>query len=135
MLSFSVVIPLFNKEYSVDRCLKSLTEQTRLPDEIVIVNDGSTDGSFAIASRFKEQHPEIPIVLVDQENAGVSAARNKGVSLASHDLVCFLDADDEWKANFLEVMERLVRDYPDAVLYCLGHELVNDKGEVPYLSA
>src|SRR5690554_6757829 len=116
-IRFSVIIPLYNKEYIVDRCLKSLAEQTRLPDEIVIVNDGSTDGSYTIASDFKAQHPEISIVLINQENAGVSAARNKGASLASNELICFLDADDEWKTLFLHEMECLVKEFPNAVLY------------------
>lgn len=129
-ICFSVVIPLYNKEYIVDSCLESLANQTRLPEEVVIVNDGSTDGSYKIANEFKCQHPEIKVIVIDQENAGVSVARNKGVSLSSYEFVCFLDADDEWKPDFLQTMEDLIVDFPDAVLYCLGHEVSDGRGSV-----
>lgn len=127
---FSIVIPLYNKAYIVERCLRSLANQTRLPDEVIVVDDGSTDESFGIVSEFKNSNPEINLVIKSQANSGVSAARNKGVFFSSYGYVCFLDADDEWKPLFLEKMERLIVDFPDALLYCLGHEIVDSEGNL-----
>lgn len=128
--SFSIVVPLYNKFYMIQNCLESITNQTRPPEEIIIVNDGSTDGSLEVAHQFKCQHSELEIIIIDQDNAGVSAARNKGVSVSSYELICFLDADDEWQPNFLQVMEDLIVDFQDAVLYCLGHEVSDGRGVI-----
>lgn len=110
---FSIIIPLFNKEEYVERAVQSILNQTYENFEIIIVNDGSIDGSrdkvIAIAdSRIK---------LIDQENKGVSAARNTGVYNSQYDFVTFLDADDTWDPNFLEDMALLIKKFPSAGIY------------------
>lgn len=127
-LKLSVVIPLYNKAYIFDRCLESVSRQTRQPDEIVIVDDGSTDESHAIAVKFKENNAQLNVVILKQNNSGVSVARNRGINASSSEYICLLDADDEWKSDFLATMAQLILDYPGAGLYCLGHEVVRGGG-------
>ena len=89
----SVVIPLYNKEKQIKRTIQSVLTQTFQDFEIVIVNDGSTDNSTIEVEKIKDSR----IRLIHQENAGVSAARNKGIEEAKYELIALLDADDEWK--------------------------------------
>lgn len=122
-MRFSVVIPLYNKAYAIERCIGSVTSQTCKNFEIIIVNDGSTDDSLSIvSSSFINEIDKGIIKIFNQANQGVSVARNKGISLAESDYVCFLDADDEWKPDFLHQMNLLIQDFPSAVLYFLQHE-------------
>lgn len=102
-MDISVVIPLFNKKDSVLRAINSILAQTYLPNEIIIVNDGSTDGSEKVVEQLN--HPLIR--LIHQENAGVSAARNKGVELAKGEWIAFLDADDLWLTEYLEEIDKI----------------------------
>jgi len=88
---FSVVIPAFNAEQYIGATLESVFLQTRPAYEIIVVNDGSTDGTLEVLHRFGDR-----IRIVDQKNSGVSAARNNGVSAATGDVIAFLDADDLW---------------------------------------
>lgn len=121
---FSVVIPLYNKSYSVKRCIESVLNQSYQSFEIIIVNDGSTDDSLNIVERnYKEEISRNIIKIINQPNQGVSVARNVGIQASRSELVCLLDADDEWLPNFLEKMSNLIKDYPLADLYCLAHLL------------
>jgi len=123
-MKFSVVVPLYNKSYSIVRCIDSILSQSYGCFEIIVVNDGSTDDSVEILkSWYSDRIKNGQIRLIEQENEGVSAARNKGAQIASHDCVCFLDADDEWMPEFLERMKQLIADFPLADLYCLAHKV------------
>lgn len=107
--AFSAVIPLFNKEATVERALRSILNQT-VPDvEIVVVDDGSTDQGLGVVRAIAD--PRIRIVR--QEHAGASAARNRGVRESQSDWVAFLDADDEWQPDHLEILSGLRRDHPE----------------------
>lgn len=127
---FSIVVPLYNKSYSICRCIDSILSQTYTHFEIIIVNDGSIDNSLSIIKgKYSGEIRNKLITIIDQSNKGVSAARNKGISIAKSDYVCFLDADDEWKDDFLYNMESLIKDFPDAGLYCLQHEYKSECNE------
>jgi glycosyltransferase involved in cell wall biosynthesis/SAM-dependent methyltransferase len=116
-MMFSVVIPLYNKEQTIERAIRSVLNQTVRDFEIVVVNDGSTDGS----PRVVRTMPDRRIRMVHQENQGVSAARNRGIAEARSELVAFLDADDEWRPRFLETVTRLVRDFPEAAVFATAY--------------
>ena len=107
----SVVIPTYNRSALACRAVESVLSQTLAPDEVIVVDDGSTDGTDAVlADRFGNR-----IVYVRQENGGVSAARNTGIERAGGDLVAFLDSDDVWMPNKLELQVPVMAD-TDVVL-------------------
>ena len=118
--AFSVVIPLYNKAAYVERCLRSVRAQTLTDYEVIVVDDGSTDGGSEVARRFLRPGDR----LVCQDNAGVSAARNKGIREARADLVAFLDADDEWLPHFLATIGDLRESWPEAALYSTAFDQV-----------
>jgi len=92
MPRLSVVVPVYNVEEFLEPCLDSLLAQTFTDYEVVMVDDGSTDGSAAIAQRYVDRDPRLK--LVHQENGGLSKARNTGTDHATGELLVFLDSDD-----------------------------------------
>lgn len=91
---FSIIVPIYNVDLYLSRCLDSLSAQDFSDFEVVLVNDGSTDGSECMARQWVAAHPESSITLLVQPNQGLSAARNAGLSAAKGDYVLFLDSDD-----------------------------------------
>lgn len=122
----SVVIPLYNKEKSVASTLRTVLNQTFTDYEIVIVNDGSTDNSVAEVEKVQDDR----IRLIHQQNAGVSAARNRGIKEAKGDLIAFLDADDEWKPEYLATQYYLFQKYPECSVFACNYEFRNAEGNV-----
>ncbi|MCL6275531.1 glycosyltransferase [Muricauda sp. 2012CJ35-5] len=109
-MRFSILIPLYNKEKYIDRCLKSLLDQNLSEDtyEIVIVDDGSKDSGPKIAQEFAEKHTNIH--LISQKNQGPSAARNRALEAAKGEYLYFLDADDYLAKNILEPLLNIATD-------------------------
>lgn len=122
----SVVIPLYNKEKQIAHTLQSVLNQTFQDFEIVIVDDGSTDGSIGEVKKFTDPR----IRLICQKNAGVSAARNRGIEEAKSDLIAFLDADDEWKPEYLATQNYLYQKYPECSVYACNYEFRSIEGKV-----
>ena len=119
----TVVIPLYNKERGISRCIASVVNQTHRPADIIVVDDGSTDASLENAKlAFASYSGKYSIFR--RSNSGVSSARNFGVMQASTGLVAFLDADDEYLPSFLERMGRLCHDYPVGSIFSCSHQLV-----------
>jgi hypothetical protein len=105
-MRISIVVPLYNKERYVTRALRSIEAQTMTDFEVIVVDDGSTDGSVAAASSVRDSRFRI----ISQPNGGPGAARNRGATEARSDVLAFLDADDEWLPHFLEhALETLER--------------------------
>lgn len=125
----SIIIPLFNKEKLIAKTLQSVFDQTFADYEIIMVNDGSTDGSESVVRSFKDSR----IRLINQPNAGVSAARNRGIAEAKGEYVAFLDADDTWLPDYLEKQVKLARKYPQcdvvarSYLYCRKGKIVSPR--------
>ena len=122
---FSVIVPLYNKAPYVRKALESILTQSYTNYEVVIVDDGSTDNSLAVVKEFVERIDDRWIddrlTIINQPNSGVAVARNNGVAKSHGEFICFLDADDWWEANFLEEMDRLIKEYPEAGLYATNY--------------
>lgn len=110
----SVIVPLYNKEKWVERCIKSIISQTYQNIEILIINDGSTDDSAKIASAIEDWR----IKIFDKPNGGVSSARNLGIEKAKGEYIALIDADDEWNSKHLETMKDGFYKFKDVVLVC-----------------
>lgn len=125
---FSIVIPLFNKQQYIERTLKSVLSQTYQNFEIIIVNDGSSDGGNLIA----ESYTSDTVTVINQKNCGVSSARNRGIKAAKYDFICLIDADDAWVPNFLQEIANLIHDFPNHHIFSLRHEIIDDDGSLIY---
>jgi hypothetical protein len=120
---FSIVVPLYNKASEISRCLRSALAQTYANFELIVIDDGSTDGGDAVVRSFQDHR----LRFLQQENRGLAETRNNGVRAAKAPIVAFLDADDEWLPTHLEEVARLVRLHPEAGTYCTGFWL--DRGQ------
>ncbi len=118
MSTFSVIIPLFNKAFSIKETLASVLQQTYTDFEVIVIDDGSTDDGFALVSQFTDAR----ILLVQQPNLGAAAARNAGIEKATGELIAFLDADDYWFPHHLETLFKLHADFPNCGLYCSRYQ-------------
>jgi len=125
-IKFSVVIPLYNKEKEIKQTIESILNQTYKADEIVVVNDGSTDRSAEVVEKyFKDK-----VKFINQKNLGVSVARNRGIEEAKNEYICFIDGDDLWEINFLSEIRILIKDFPEAIVYSTSHKMIDEQGNI-----
>lgn len=110
---FTVIVPLYNKQDYILKCVNSILSQTYTQFELIIVNDGSTDNSLSIVNNLKDGRLRI----ISQSNLGVSTARNNGAKEAKYNYIAFIDADDWWDKHFLEEMKMLIEQCPGAGMY------------------
>lgn len=120
---FSVVIPLYNKELSIQNTINSVLQQSFQDFEIVVVNDGSTDTSVAKVEEIEDSR----IRIVHQQNQGVSAARNKGVAEAKFSWIAFLDGDDLWETNHLQEVDEMIRLFPQEKVFATSFEYSDNR--------
>ena len=99
MPKFSIIIPVYNTEKYLDKCLSSVFNQTFSDYEVIVVNDGSTDSSDEIIKKFEKKYSNLKYII--KENGGLSSARNRGVSESSGDYILFLDSDDYYENDLL----------------------------------
>ena len=109
----SVIVPVYNVETYLEECLDSIQNQTYTDLEVILVNDGSTDGSKAICERYCKENRHFH--LLNQENQGLSAARNKGVEISTGEYIVFVDSDDSIKTNYLEKLMQYMTEDVDIV--------------------
>ncbi|MBO6271731.1 glycosyltransferase family 2 protein [bacterium] len=101
----SIIIPVFNAEKTISKCLNSILKQVYKNWECIIINDGSTDNSLAICKEYQNKDKRFKIFTT--ENKGVSAARNKGIKESTGEYICFVDADDTLNQNKLDICYKL----------------------------
>ena len=106
-ITVSVVIPFYNSERYVARAISSVLSQGRKADEVIVVDDGSTDGTASEVAKFGDT-----VKYIYQENRGASAARNTGILAAESEWIAFLDADDEWLPDYLEKQSNILISNP-----------------------
>lgn len=110
----SVIIPVFNRKYCVVDAIESVFAQTHPAFEVIVVDDGSQDGTYEeLRSRYERN-----IKLIRQDNAGVSAARNRGIAEATGDWIAFLDSDDQWFSRKLELQIAVLQRYSGCSEFC-----------------
>ncbi len=121
--TFSVVIPAFNAENYISRALRSVLAQTRLPDEILVVDDGSSDKTAEIAESFGSA-----VRVIHQENGGASSARNRGIEEARCTYIALLDADDEWHPAHLSNAADVFDNHPEVLWYGAAYDWETPNG-------
>lgn len=123
-LPISVIIPAYNAEGFLSEAIASVRSQRSVPREIIVVDDGSTDGTRELAKSLGAQ-------LHVQKNSGVSAARNIGVELATSPWIAFLDADDTWESEKLALQWTALESAPSSLMSITGSSYFNDRGALP----
>lgn len=125
---FSIIVPIFNMEEYMDKCMISLLKQTFKNFEIILIDDGSIDKSGSICDAYQKQYPEI-IRTMHTLNKGVSSARNKGIELAKGKFIAFVDCDDIVDSNYLELFYQLLKQSENIDLAICG-VMVNGKSVI-----
>ena len=137
MTKLSFIVPVYNVAPYLRKCVDSLLAQDYKDYEIILVDDGSTDGCADICEEYKKRLPSLqgrvgvrPIIqVIHQENAGVGAARNTGIEVAKGEYICFVDSDDYWEPNVLgSLMAQIERDKLDVLRF--KYQNVNDQYEI-----
>lgn len=126
MIDISVIIPVYNSEDKLSRCLESILNQSKTNFEIILIDDGSTDSSSLIYSRMSEADSRIKYTY--KKNGGVSSARNLGLKLSSGEYITFLDSDDTYEKQFLEKMYYEISCTGSEVVYS-GHTIKQKDGK------
>ena len=123
---FSVVIPLYNKERHIRRAVDSVLNQSYRNFELIVINDGSTDGSVQAMSPALDR-----LTLINQDNRGESAARNTGINSANYTYIAFLDADDEWEEGFLQSIKEMITLKPHCDIFSTNYFIKDKKHTDP----
>ena len=123
----SIIMPVYNTEAYLDRCLESIVSQTYKNIEIICVNDGSTDDSGSILEKWKAKDSRIRVF--HKENGGVSSARNKGLDECRGDYICFADPDDTIKPDMYEKLLSAIQREKSQISMC-GYRMIDSNGRV-----
>lgn len=124
----SIIVPVFNSEKGIDRCIKSILSQTYSDLELILIDDGSSDRSAGICKQYEKKDPRVH--LVQQENRGVSAARNRGLALAKGEYLQFVDSDDYIACSMCEKLVTHIEKSGADVVICGHTELLGDVKDV-----
>ena len=127
MHKVSVIVPIYNSKEFLAKCLASIVDQTIENLEVILVNDGSTDGSDIIAKTYKEKYPE-RVIYLEKENGGLSDARNYGLKYATGDYISFVDSDDFLDISLYKNLEKYMDEDYDMIKFAIIK--VNAKGNL-----
>ena len=119
-MKYSVIIPVYNSEKTIKRCIESISLQNRPDVEIIVINDGSTDKTESICKALQTEHKNI--IYITKENGGVSSARNLGLSVATGEFVMFVDSDDYVDNNCFDTIDKYIKSNAD--FYQFGFSIV-----------
>ncbi len=125
MIKVSVIVPVYNTEEYLDKCLQSLVNQTLEEIEIICVNDGSTDNSIKILKKYEKQYPRIKIL--EQQNLKQGAARNRGVKAANGEYIGYVDSDDWVDTDFFEKLYNTAKKYDSDIALATNIRIGNGK--------
>ena len=120
----SIIIPVYNAEQHLDQCIESVVNQTYSNLEIILINDGSTDSSLDICKKWHKKDSRI--LLVNKQNEGVSVARNKGLEIASGEMIGFVDSDDYIEPDMYSIMIGDMETYKADVVMCNSWTVTGD---------
>jgi len=125
MFKISVIIPVYNVEKYLEKCLNSLLNQSLKNIEIIIINDGSTDNSQKIIDNYQKKYENI--VAIKDTNHGQGYARNKGIQISNSKYIMFLDSDDTLEENILEIMYNTIEKNKSDIVVCDINKIINNK--------
>ena len=125
-MTFSIIIPIYNAQNTLRRCLDSVLNQTYPSYEVLLIDDGSSDNSAEIAASYTKEDPRF--TLVQQSNTGPSRARNRGLELAKGDVVSFVDSDDFIEPDYLQRLYDAFREGGTRVVYFGVNQIAQDSG-------
>ncbi|MDQ7822526.1 MAG: glycosyltransferase [Candidatus Eremiobacteraeota bacterium] len=128
-IKFSVIIPAFNAASFIEKALDSVRFQSYNNYEVIITNDGSTDGTEKIVKEYLESYDSFPAVLLNQQNKGLGGARNTAISEAKGDFLAFLDADDIWYPHKLCIIGGFLLNNPHIDIICHNEVEVSYDGK------
>lgn len=129
----SIIVPIYNVEKYLDRCLKSIKNQTYSNIQVIMINDGSTDSSELVAKKYLF---DSRFTLLDKSNGGLSSARNVGINNANGEYICFVDSDDYIDARFVDVLVKNAQEFEADICCCdyyrtkrsnISGEIINEK--------
>lgn len=123
-MRFSIIVPVYNVEKYLDKCLNSIFSNTYKNYEVIIINDGTKDNSEKIINKYIKKYKNI--IYIKQDNKGLSSARNEGVNKATGDYLLFIDGDDYIENDMLDVLNKNLYEEPDILRYQL-REIYTDK--------
>ena len=127
----SVVIPCFRCATTIGRAVASITQQTQKPAEVILIEDASGDNTMAVLRKIEQAYPGWVKVLQSEENRGAASARNAGWAAASQPYVAFLDADDAWHPQKIEIQYAYMSAHPEVMLCGHGHRVIKQTDALP----
>jgi len=125
-MKISVIIPFYNSQETIEKCLNALAEQYVKPEEIILVDNKSTDNSIKIAKAFKKDHPDLNIIIAEEHKSGPAAARNKGLKIVTGDIISFTDSDCVPAKNWLY---EIIKTFSDLKVGAVAGQIVGCKPE------
>ena len=125
-MKFSVIIPVYNCEQHLDRSVQSVLQQSFTDWELILIDDGSRDSSGKICDAYQQRNPG-KIHVIHQDNTGVLYARRAGMQQAQGEYLCFLDSDDSWDINTLEILDQYQKEYNPDIIFFGFRKIIDSK--------